>query len=146
MSRLSWIINLFPGGIFFLTRVEVNPSPNKPALLSPFSCSPGPICLCCCCPFAGPSITSLVPDTVPIVGGTTIQIIGCNLGTPKDPPFAKICENECQKMTWISSTELHCVTPPGYVGSCPVTLSIGASAFKAPGPLKYKCELSNEHF
>jgi IPT/TIG domain/Bacterial Ig-like domain (group 3) len=74
--------------------------------------------------FSEPHITSISPNHGPATGGTTVDIFGsefANGGTT-----AKFGTNTSSSVTWIDSTHVRAVSPPGDSGTVDITAMTGA--------------------
>ncbi len=66
------------------------------------------------------SITALSPDSGPAAGGTTVTVSGSGFSTES---FARVGAAACWSLSYVSPTELICVTPPGPVGAVDLAVS-----------------------
>jgi hypothetical protein len=90
-------------------------------------------------------IIVLVPNSGPAAGGTLVKIFGVNF--VPDPNLVVVFGGTAQAtdVTYISPTEITCVTPAGAVGAANVTVSdqtgatlANAFTYVAPAPPPHK--------
>jgi large repetitive protein len=70
-------------------------------------------------------IVKVTPSRGPATGNAKIVITGSRMGTVRRQPTVSIGGFACAKTVFVSSTEVHCITPPSlFVGKSKVTVSV----------------------
>ena len=77
---------------------------------------------------AGPSIKSVHPLDVSMLGNTSITVRGDNLGGPFHMPYVTVGNMPCLEVKSISDQEVICSTPSGAFGSHPIEVSVDGRA------------------
>ena len=73
--------------------------------------------------FRDPHIASISPNHGPATGGTTVDIFGSELASGGTVKFGA---NTAASVTWLSSTHIRAVSPPGLSGTVDITASSGS--------------------
>ena len=98
--------------------------------------------------YAGPQITTLVPNVVPAVLGGVIEVRGHNFGAvpPGDEPGSsgrlsmRFHDRLCLP-TWVSDSRIYCTLPGGLVaGLVNVSVTVWNETAHAPYPLVSRCD------
>lgn len=71
---------------------------------------------------ASVTIDALEPDSGPETGGTTVRVTGSGFS---DASTATVGGAACTSLTFLSASELVCITPPGLVGGADLVVSDG---------------------
>jgi hypothetical protein len=71
---------------------------------------------------AAMAISALVPAMGPTEGGTLVSVRGHGFG---EDSRVDVGGSSCETLTWVSSTELICLTPPGPTGEADLTVRSG---------------------
>ena len=87
--------------------------------------------------YLGPNEKNIKPPMGPTYGGEKVQIFGSGFGNGKQNIAAFLGGNPCLSTTYVSDSQIECITPAGSAGLANVSIQINSRMFDLKGRFEY---------